>query len=116
MKHFLSKYDQIRGFGHIYLKKSLMKNFIFCAGLVCPESLYQAVLYLKGNNPFYHDISINMNDIPNELTDLTELDDNLPETNNLSEQNHCVKSVQMRSFFWSEYRKIRTRKNSVFGL
>ena len=35
---------------------------------------------------------------------------------------HCVKSVQIRSFFWSvfscirtEYRKIRTRKNSVLG-
>ena len=35
---------------------------------------------------------------------------------------HCVISVQIRSFFWSifyciwaEYRKIRTRKNSVFG-
>ena len=35
---------------------------------------------------------------------------------------HCVKSVQIRSFFWSvfscirtEYRKIRTGKNSVFG-
>ena len=37
---------------------------------------------------------------------------------------HCVKSVQIRNFFWSafcfirthsEYRKIRTRKNSVFG-
>ena len=35
---------------------------------------------------------------------------------------HCVKSVQIRSFFWSvfsyirpEYRKIRTRKNSIFG-
>ena len=34
---------------------------------------------------------------------------------------HCVKSVQIRSFSWSvfscirtEYRKIRTRKNSVF--
>ena len=43
-------------------------------------------------------------------------------------ENHCVKSVQIRSFFWSvfscirtkhgdqsEYRKIRTRKNSKFG-
>ena len=44
-------------------------------------------------------------------------------------QHHCVKSVQRRSFFWSvfsyirteylriqsEYKKIRTRKNSVFG-
>ena len=35
---------------------------------------------------------------------------------------HCVKNVQIRSFFWSlfsciwtEYRKIRTRKNTVFG-
>ena len=35
---------------------------------------------------------------------------------------HCVKSVQIWSFFWFvfsciriEYRKIRTRKNSVFG-
>ena len=27
----------------------------------------------------------------------------------------CVKSVQIRSYFWSEYRKIRTRNNSVFG-
>ena len=30
-------------------------------------------------------------------------------------QIHCVKSVQIRSFLWSEYRKIRTRKNSVLG-
>ena len=35
---------------------------------------------------------------------------------------HCVKTIQIRRFFWSvfsciwtEYRKIRTRKNSVFG-
>ena len=35
---------------------------------------------------------------------------------------HCMKSIQSRSFFWSvfscirtEYRKIRTRKNSGFG-
>ena len=35
---------------------------------------------------------------------------------------HCVKSVQIRSFFWSvfsrirtEYGEIQTRKNSVFG-
>ena len=35
---------------------------------------------------------------------------------------HCVKSVQIQSFFWSvfsciqsEYRKIRIRKNSIFG-
>ena len=28
---------------------------------------------------------------------------------------HCAKSVQIRSIFWSEYRKIWTRKDSVFG-
>ena len=28
---------------------------------------------------------------------------------------HCVKSVHIRSFFWSKYRKIRTRKNPVLG-
>ena len=27
---------------------------------------------------------------------------------------HWVKSVQIRSFLWCKYRKIRTRKNSVF--
>ena len=39
-----------------------------------------------------------------------------------NESHHCVKSVQIRSYFWfvfsciqSEYRKIRTRKNFVFG-
>ena len=37
-------------------------------------------------------------------------------------QEHCVKSVQIESYFWSvfscirsEYRKIRTKNNSVFG-
>ena len=29
--------------------------------------------------------------------------------------NHCVKSVQIPSFFWSAFSCIRTRKNSVFG-
>ena len=39
-----------------------------------------------------------------------------------AKQNHCVKSVQIHSFFcsvfsciWNEHRKIRTRKNSAFG-
>ena len=29
--------------------------------------------------------------------------------------NNCVKSVQVRSFFWSVFSRIWTRKNSVFG-
>ena len=28
---------------------------------------------------------------------------------------HCVKGVQIRSFSWSVFCRIRTRKNSVFG-
>ena len=61
----------------------------------------------------------------------------LPQIDNCINVNHCVKSVQIRSYFWSlfscirteysvirysvslriqsEYRKIRTRNNSVFG-
>ena len=41
---------------------------------------------------------------------------------NYKKKSHCVKSVQIRSFFcsvfskiWTEYGKIRTRKNSVLG-
>ena len=50
-------------------------------------------------------------------------------TRNKMDQHHCVKSNQIRAFFWSvfscfwtvnlriqpEYRKITNRKNSVFG-
>ena len=40
----------------------------------------------------------------------------------VQKEYHCVKSVQIRSYFWNvfsciraEYRKIRTRSNSIFG-
>ena len=33
----------------------------------------------------------------------------------ISDHRHCVKSVQIRSYFWSQYRKIRPTNNSVFG-
>ena len=36
-------------------------------------------------------------------------------TNLLKNLLHCIKIARIRSFFWSEYGKIRTRKNSVFG-
>ena len=32
----------------------------------------------------------------------------------INKANHGVRSVQIRSYFWSEYRKIRTRNGSVF--
>ena len=31
------------------------------------------------------------------------------------QKHHCVRSVQIWSFFWSKYGKIRTRKISVLG-
>ena len=37
------------------------------------------------------------------------------ETAHTTRALQCVKNVQIRSFFQSEYGKIRTRKNSVFG-
>ena len=46
----------------------------------------------------------------------------LPSQLNICSCNHCVKSVQIRSFFWSvyfciqtEYREMRTRENCIFG-
>ena len=30
-------------------------------------------------------------------------------------RTHCFKSVQIRTFCWIEYRKMRSRNNSVFG-
>ena len=51
---------------------------------------------------------------------LTAVENKLPNVNNLVK--HCVESVQIRSYFWSvfpcswtEYRKIRSRNDSVFG-
>lgn len=42
---------------------------------VFQESLYQTLLYVK--NPYYCNISITINNIQNNLTDLSELNGNL---------------------------------------
>ena len=49
-------------------------------------------------------------------------DDLIPFVSCKQLSQHCVKSIQVRSYFWSvfsciqsEYRKIRTRNNFVFG-
>ena len=68
------------------------------------------------------------------LASKTTLDRFAPSKQNIVRNNHCVKSVQVQSYFWSvfsciqteyvdslrlriqsQYRKIRTRINSVFG-
>ena len=63
-------------------------------------------------------VGIKIKSLETESDNLVKL--NSSSLNNLS-MKHYVKSVQIRSFFWSaffcirtEYRKIRTRKNSVF--
>ena len=46
--------------GHVYFEA------------VCPESINQALLYLKKYNPLYQDFTINVNNIPDNLKDLTD--------------------------------------------
>ena len=48
----------------------------------------------------------------NRTTDMSTI---IKKLRNISRNRHCVKSVQIWSLFWSEYTKIRTTKNSVFG-
>ena len=57
----------------------------------------------------------------NRVGILSPWDDFFPCDCIIAGHNHCVKSVQIRSYFWSavsciqtEYRKIRTRNNYVF--
>ena len=46
--------------GHVYLEAA------------SPESVQLALVHLKQNNPFYHDIRIDIDNISDELLDLTE--------------------------------------------
>ena len=46
--------------GHVYLEA------------MHPESVHMALKYLKENNPLYRDIHIDVNNIPNELTEMTD--------------------------------------------
>ena len=39
---------------------------------VCPESVHMALKYLKENNPLYCDIHVDVSNIPNELTEMTD--------------------------------------------
>ena len=44
---------------------------VYCE-VVCPESINQTLLYLKKYNLLHQDITINMNNIANNLKDLTD--------------------------------------------
>lgn len=53
--------------------------------------LSQALLHLNENNRQHHDISIYLNNIMHDLTNLSELEDNSPDAENILETNgnHC---------------------------
>ena len=90
-KDFFSKCDQIRSFLQIWshlLKKSLMENFIFCAETNLAPSLH-----------LWRTFSLS-----------------LPGIQSISKKaENYVKSVQIRSFFWSVFSRIWT-EFSVFSL
>ena len=52
------------------IKLSFRSNVYFEA--VCRESFNQALLYLKKYNPLYQNVTINMNNTPDNLKDLTD--------------------------------------------
>ena len=48
------------------------------------------------------------------LSSKSTIPKNIRDHSPLNSKQLCLESVQIRSFFWSEYRKIRTRISSVF--
>ena len=113
IKDFFSKCDQICSFLRIWsnlLKKFLMENLIVCA--VKGYTFEVDVKYLKKLHKLHSDLKFLL-EIMNFMKKLNY---------NLYSKENCVKNIQIRRYFCSvfsciqsEYRKIRTRNNSVFG-
>ena len=60
------------GLAVIKLKRKLScRGHVYFEG-VCPESINQALLYLTKCDPLYQNITINMNDISDNLKDLKD--------------------------------------------
>lgn len=66
----------------IKIKKKLSFHIHVYFDAVCAEALYLALLYLKEIDSRYCNISVNLNSVPNNLKDLSELDDNLSDIDN----------------------------------
>ena len=106
------------------LKKSLMDNFIFCAISDHHKLIGTMLRYVfakgKFNNMFYRCYKNFENgkfeeEIKNPLVPMSGFESfHLAFKFNLN-QFQYVKSVQIRSYFWSVFSCIRTRNNSVFG-
>ena len=86
IKEFVSKHDQIC--------RKLLRNEEITAEILNGKLHFLCSVFDRGINTSLCIMTKNINSI---------------------KPTHCVKSVHIRSFFWSKYRKIRTRKNSVLG-
>ena len=61
-----------KGLIFVRLKRKLSFRGRVYLEAVSPEAVQLALLYLKQNNPFYHDIRIDTDNISDELFELTE--------------------------------------------
>ena len=109
-RHFL-RFFKILEIRNTYVHKIFRKTYISYPLIQKRKCAYQGVRNVSFSENF-----------ANVLNEWFLSDRRL--TENEIEQNitHCLKSVQIRSYFWSvfscirtEYRKIRNRNNSVFG-
>ena len=121
IKDFFSKYDQIRRFLRVWshlLKKFLTENFIFCAVVISSPAHNSREDSIK-EPLIFESTSVTMKLSAKYWRLFIYW---LLCSISISSALHCVKRVQIWSFFWSmlscirtEYKKIRTRKNSAFG-
>ena len=63
--------------GHVYFKA------------VRPQSVHMTLEYLKENNPLYGDICIDVNNIPNEFTEMTDTIQNNKQSSSLNDKDPC---------------------------
>ena len=64
------------GLVSIKLKRKLQFRGHVCFQNVSPENIYQSLQYLKQNNDLYHDILIDIDEISDDLINLSEKDEN----------------------------------------
>ena len=71
------------------LKRKLSYHGHLYFEAVRPESVRMALKYLKENNPLYRDIRIDVNNIPNELTEMTHTIQNNKQSSSLNNKDPC---------------------------
>ena len=69
--------------GHVYFEP------------VIPERIYSALSYLKSNNKFYEDITIDMNNVPSDFLQFANEDNEIEIDSTVSESDEeCVQNCQ----------------------